>query len=111
MVDASAFAKAHDLAAWLGLTTRQHATGGRTRMLGISKRGNCYLRKQLVHGARAALSHLAAKPTPLWHWLHGLLARAHTNTVVIALAAKLARIVWAVLRRGTPFHQGALTAA
>jgi transposase len=53
--DASAFAKGRDLAAWLGLTPRQHSTGGRTKMLGISKRGNRYLRKQLVHGARAAL--------------------------------------------------------
>ena len=59
--DASAFAKGRDLAAWLGLTPRQHSTGGRTKMLGISKRGNRYLRKQLVHGARAALPRLAAK--------------------------------------------------
>jgi len=62
--DASAFATARDLAAWLGLTPRQHSTGGRTKMLGISKRGHRYLRKQLIHGARAAMSHLAAKPTP-----------------------------------------------
>jgi transposase len=68
--DGSAFAKGRDLAAWLGLTPRQHSTGGRTKLLGISKRGNKYLRTQL-------------------------------------LAAKLARIVWAVLRHGRAFeHQG-----
>jgi len=50
--DASAFARGRDLAAWLGLTPRQHSTGGKTKMLGISKRGNRYLRKQLIHGAR-----------------------------------------------------------
>ena len=61
--DGSAFAKGRDLAAWLGLTPRQHSTGGKTKMLGISKRGSRYLRKQLIHGARAAMPHLAAKPT------------------------------------------------
>jgi len=109
--DASAFAKGRDLAAWLGLTPRQHSTGGRTKMLGISKRGNRYLRKQLVHGARAALPHLAAKPTRIGLWLQGLLARSHTNTVVVALAAKLARIAWAVLRHQRSFDPGALASA
>ena len=54
--DGSAFAKGRDLAAWLGLTPRQHSTGGKTKLLGISKRGNKYLRTQLIHGARAALT-------------------------------------------------------
>jgi transposase len=57
--------KGRDLAAWLGLTPRQHSTGGKTKLLGISKRGNGYLRKQLIHGARAAMPHLAAKPNQL----------------------------------------------
>lgn len=108
--DGSAFAKARDLAAWLGLTPRQHSTGGKTKMLGISKRGNRYLRKQLIHGARAALPHLAAKSTTMGAWLRQLLARAHPNIVVVALAAKLARIIWAVLHRGTSFDQSALVA-
>ena len=104
--DASAFAKGRDLAAWLGLTPRQHSTGGRTKLLGISKRGNKYLRTQLIHGARAAMAHLAAKPNRLGAWLQQLLARAHPNVVVVALAAKLARIAWAVLRYGRSFdHQ------
>jgi transposase len=79
-------------------------------MLGISKRGNRYLRKQLIHGARAALPHLAAKSTTMGAWLRQLLARAHPNIVVVALAAKLARIIWAVLHRGTSFDQNALAA-
>jgi transposase len=109
--DGSAFAKGRDLAAWLGLTPRQHSTGGKTKMLGISKRGNGYLRKQLIHGARAALPHLAAKPNALGAWLQHLLARAHPNVVVVALAAKLARIAWAVLRNEKDFDQQTLATA
>lgn len=109
--DASAFAKGRDLAAWLGLTPRQHSTGGKTKMLGISKRGNKYLRKQLIHGARAALPHLAAKPTKLGAWLKDMLARCHPNVVVVALAAKLARIAWAVLRHDKTFAQEALVSS
>jgi len=106
--DGSAFARGRDLASWLGLTPRQHSTGGKTKMLGISKRGNRYLRKQLIHGARAAMPHLAAKSTRMGAWLRDLLGRAHPNVVVVALAAKLARIVWAVLRHGTGFDQVAV---
>ncbi|MGO4404690.1 IS110 family transposase [Bosea sp. RAF48] len=109
--DGSAFARGRDLAAWLGLTPRQHSTGGKTKMLGISKRGNRYLRKQLIHGARAALPHLAAKSTRMGDWLRNMLARAHTNVVVVALAAKLARVIWAVLRHGKNFDPGAAAAA
>ena len=71
--DASAFAKGRDLAAWLGLTPRQHSTGGKTKLLGISKRGNKYLRTQLIHGARAAMVHFAKKETPVGAWLRQLL--------------------------------------
>jgi len=105
--DGSAFAKGRDLAAWLGLTPRQHSTGGRTKLLGISKRGNKYLRTQLIHGARAALTHFTKTPTRIGAWIRQRLTRAHPNVVVVALAAKLARIVWAVLRHGRAFeHQG-----
>lgn len=109
--DGSAFAKGRDLAAWLGLTPRQHSTGGKTKLLGISKRGNGYLRKQLIHGARAAMPHLAAKPNQLGAWLQAMLGRAHPNVVVVALAAKLARIAWAVLRHEKDFDRQALVAA
>lgn len=76
-------------------------------MLGISKRGNRYLRKQLIHGARSAMRHLAAKPSGLGAWLRGLLGRVHPNVAVVALAAKLARIAWAVLRHERDFDQNA----
>ena len=84
--------------------------GGKPKLLGISKRGNGYLRKMLIHGARAALPTLSKGETPLGAWLRGLLARAHVNTVVVALAAKLARIAWAVIRSGKKFDMKAATA-
>src|SRR5439155_19528987 len=96
--DARSFARARDLAAWLGLVPRQATTGGRPRLLGITKRGNKYLRTLLIHGARAALPSLATTEGALGNWLRGLSARAHRNTVIVALANKLARIAWAVLR-------------
>jgi transposase len=108
--DGSAFAKGRDLAAWLGLTPRQHSTGGKTKLLGITKRGNGYLRKQLIHGARAAMPHLAAKSNALGAWLQHLLARSHPNVVVVALAAKLARIAWAVLRNEKDFDRAVVAA-
>jgi transposase len=98
------FARGRDLAAWLGLVPRQVTTGGRPRLLGISKRGNKYLRKLLIHGARAALPTLLESPTPLGAWLRGLMARMHKNAAVVALANKLARMAWAVLRHDDTFH-------
>jgi transposase len=83
---------------------RQASTGGRTKLLGISKRGNRYLRTLLIHGARAALPHLLAKDNALSRWLKSLLARCHHNIVVVALANKLARIAWAVLATGRSFE-------
>src|SRR5438105_9095726 len=85
---AETFEHGRDLAAWLGLVPRQSTTGGKPKLLGISKRGNKYLRKMLIHGARAALPHLAQKDTLLGRWVKGLLARAHKNVVVVALANK-----------------------
>jgi len=109
--DASAFSRGRDLAAWLGLTPRQHSTGGKTRLLGISKRGNKYIRVQLIHGARAAMAHFVRQATPTGDWVRRLQARAHPNVVVVALAAKLARIAWAVLRHGRSFDHRAPMAA
>jgi transposase len=105
--DARAFDKRRDLAAWLGLglVPRQATTGGKPRLLGISKRGNRYLRKNLVHGARAVLPRLAERDSPIGHWLRELLARQHKNVVVVALANKLARICWAVLVGGHGFRE------
>ena len=98
------FSRGRDLAAWLGLVPRQITTGGRPpRLVGISKRGNKYLRKLLIHGARAALPSLLTSSTPLCGWLRGLTARVHKDVVVVALANKLARIAWAALRNGGKF--------
>ncbi|APG90246.1 IS110 family transposase [Sinorhizobium americanum] len=102
--DAQNFGRGRDLAAWLGLTPRQATTGGKPRLLGISKRGNRYLRTNLIHGARAALPHIAAQDTPLGRWVRSLSQRVHKNIVVVALAAKLARIAWAVLRKDRGFE-------
>ncbi len=106
---AETFGRGRDLAAWMGLVPKQMTTGGKPKLLGISKRGNVYLRKMLIHGARAALPTLSKSETPLGGWLRGLLARAHVNTVVVALAAKLARIICAVLRSGQKFEMKAAT--
>ena len=97
------FARGRDLAAWLGLVPRQVTTGGKPRLVGITKRGNKYLRKLIIHGARSALPALASGPTPLGEWLRALMKRVHKNVAVVALANKLARITWAVLRRGEEF--------
>jgi transposase len=101
--EAEDFASGRDLAAWLGLVPRQTTTGGKARLGGITKRGNAYLRTLLIHGARAALPGLSRSETPLGAWLRGLGERAHPNVVVVALAAKLARIAWAVLRSGADY--------
>jgi transposase len=108
--DASAFRRGRDLGAWLGLVPQQRTTGGRPKLLGISKRGNKYLRMLFIHGARAALPTLAKSASPLGAWLRGLLARTHRNIAIVALANKLARIAWAMLRQDKDFtlHHGAV---
>jgi transposase len=110
--DGSGFAKARDLGAWLGLVPRQHTTGGKPRLLGISKRGNTYLRTLLIHGARAALPSLSQSDTPLGLWLRAMIERGvHRNAVVVALANKLARIAWVTLRKETTFERSYPVAA
>lgn len=104
--DASSFARARDLGAWLGLVPKQSSTGGKARLLGISKRGNVYLRTLLIHGARAALPSLSQSDTPLGRWLKAMIERGvHRNAVVVALANKLARIAWAILRKEARFER------
>ncbi|WP_038937518.1 IS110 family transposase, partial [Bradyrhizobium japonicum] len=97
--DGLQFRKARDLAAWLGLVPRQYSTGGKQTLLGVSKRGNRYVRKLLVHGARSFFRHLDRTRDRLGSWLDGLQARMHPNKAVVALAAKMARIVWVVLNK------------
>ncbi len=91
------------LAAFLGLVPRQHSTGGRDRLLGISKRGDTYLRQLLIHGARAVMRWVERKSDALSRWATALRARRHNNIAVVALANKLARIAYAVLISGQPF--------
>lgn len=104
------FNRGRDFAAWLGLMPRQITTGGRPRLVGISKCGNKYLRKLLIHGARAALPSPFTTQTPLGGWLRGLITRVLKNAAVVALANKLARIAWAVLRHGGSFNAKAMAA-
>ena len=99
--DGRTFSRGRDLAAWLGLVPRQATTGGKPKLLGITKRGSKYLRKIIIQGARSVMPSLARTSTPIGAWLRGLLSRAHGNTVVVALAAKLVRVAWALLRNGT----------
>jgi transposase len=91
------FRKARDMAAWLGLTPREYSTGGKTTLLGISKRGNAYLRRLLIHGSRSCLLHLDRSRDRLGGWLGRLQSRMHNNKAVVALAAKIARIAWVVM--------------
>ncbi|ETX11434.1 transposase [Roseivivax halodurans JCM 10272] len=102
--NAATFSKGRDLAAWLGLVPRQATTGGKPKLLGITKRGSRYLRKMLIQGARSAMPALAKTDTATGAWLRALLARAHPNVVVVALAAKMARTVWALLHHGRTFE-------
>ena len=97
--DLSSFASGRQFAAWLGLTPRQTGTGGKTRQLGISKRGDPYVRTMLMHGARAVIAR--GRPSG---WIERLLQRRPYSVVVAALANKLARTAWAVLAKGKAFE-------
>jgi transposase len=96
--DAKQFTNGRQLAAWLGLVPRQYSTGGKPKLLGISKRGDAYLRTLLIHGARSALRTVHKKRIGE-RWLNRLLERRHSNVAAVALANKNARIVWALLAR------------
>ena len=98
------FRKGRSFAAWLGLVPEQHSTGGKQKLLGISKRGNGYLRRLLVHGARAVLQCREKQSPGLSVWLGQLAARAHSNVVAVAPANKMARVVWAVLSKGEAYR-------
>lgn len=95
--DASSFKNGRQLSAWLGLVPRQHSSGNKKRLLGISKRGNSYLRGMLIHGARAVIRHSEGKDDPQSRWLNGVKARRGTNRATVALANKNARAIWRLL--------------
>jgi transposase len=100
----NSFRKGRDLAAWLGLVPRQHSTGGKPRLLGISKHGNTYLRQLFVHGARAVFANLKRDRHQIGKWLEQLGTRKRPSVVIVAIANKLARIAWAVLARSEPYR-------
>ena len=97
--DAKNFDNGRQLAAWLGLVPRQHSSGGKQTLLGISKRGDTYLRTLLIHGARAVVRVAERKVNHAGSWLAGVMARRNKNVAAVALANKNARIVWALLAR------------
>jgi transposase len=100
----SAFRKGRDLAAWLGLVPRQHSTGGKARLLGISKRGDPYLRRLFVHGGRAVLGQVKRERHQFGGWLNRLEARSPRNVAIVAMANKIARMAWAVLTSGQCYN-------
>jgi transposase len=100
----SGFRKGRDLAAWLGLVPRQHSSGGKPTLLGISKRGNCYLRKLFIEGARGVFARLNRSQHAFGRWMDQLESRKPSNLAVVAVANKLVRIAWAVLTSGQPYR-------
>jgi len=101
--DAQQYHKGRQMAAAIGLTPRQHSSGGKDRLLGISKRGDVYLRSLLVHGARAVVSQAKHRDDRLSRWVIGIAQRRHPNVAAVALANKTARMAWAMLRNETDF--------
>ena len=95
--DAKNFKNARQVPAWLGMVPRHEGTGGKAKLGAISKRGDVYLRTLLIHGARAVITHIERKPDHADEWLKKLLARRNKNVAAVALAAKNARIAWALL--------------
>lgn len=94
--DAKSFDNGRQVAAWLGLVPKQHSSGGKQNLLGISKRGDTYLRTMLIHGARAVVYWADKKPDTC-SWVKGIVSRRNKNVAAVALANKNARIVWALL--------------
>jgi transposase len=102
--DASQFSNGRQMAASFGLTPKQNSSGGKERLLGISKRGDAYLRSLLVHGARAVIRTAQAKTDRLSIWVMRIAMTRHPNIAAVALANKTARIAWAMLTKGTTYQ-------
>ncbi len=100
MGDPKAFKSGREFAAWLGLVPGQTGSGGKVQLLGISKRGDTYVRTLLIHGARSVLAH-AKQPSK---WIEQIQIRRPSNVVTVALANKMARMIWAVLAHQTPYQ-------
>lgn len=95
---------ASSFAAWLGITPKQHSSGGKERTFGITKRGNTYLRRQLINGARAVVRLARGRSGGIWDWINKMLDRRHFNVVTVAVANKMARIMWAMITKETEFR-------
>lgn len=102
--DARSFSNGRQLAAWLGLVPRQHSSGGKHSLQGISKRGDTYLRTLLIHGARSVIRVASGKTTPTHSWAMNLVERRNKNVATVALANKNARIVWALLTQNREYQ-------
>jgi transposase len=107
---AAQFKNARQCAAWLGLVPKQDSSGGKTRLLGISKRGDAYLRTLLVHGARSAMRLTPKRDDPKSRWVEQLRKRRGENIAAVALAAKHARILWALMVKGERSAEPAIDA-
>ena len=105
------FARGRDFAAWLGLTPRQHSTGGKERLGSISKMGERTLRRLLIIGSSAVVLQASKRGTPRGSWLEQMLARKPRMLVTVALANKTARIIWAVLTKGEDYKAPVAAAA
>src|SRR6202162_2656877 len=99
-----AFQKGREFAAWMGVVPREHSTGGQQKLLGISKRGNSYLRRLFVQGARAVLQQKAKQTPGLKAWLEKLTSHTHRHVAAVALANKFARMAWAVLAKNEQYR-------
>ena len=99
----AAFSKGRDFSTWLGLIPRQCSTGGKSKLLSISKKGNEYLRRLFIHDARSVMARTNRDRHRFGQWISKLETRSHRNVVGVALANKLARIAWAVLNGGVPY--------
>jgi len=97
--DGRHFRSGRELAAWIGLVPRQYTTGGKPRLGGIGRRANHYLRRQMIHGARAVVSRLPTHDDHRSQWLKAVVARRGLNRAIVALANKTARIAWVILAR------------
>ena len=106
--DRNCFQNGRQFAAWLGLVPKQRSSGGKSRLFGISKRGDRYLRTLMIHGARAVLAKAGGKQDPKSRWINQMRERRHPNVVAVALANKTARIVWSLLARGEDYRPAAI---
>jgi transposase len=108
--DASQFSCGRQLSAWLGIVPKQNSSGGKERLGRISKHGDGYIRRLLVHGARAVLRWSRKDKEKRSLWLEGILARRPTNVVLVAMANKTARIIWAMLTRNETYRPNSTAA-